>query len=121
MLVKAEEWFVRAIAAGMTRLVALSLPGSPPAETIRLTRSAWVEALWPGRVWRESRDTDRIAEAFRQLAIHEERWPAPAAFLRHLPGTPQVLALPPPKTPMPPETRAALDAWLERLRGGHDA
>ncbi|HHJ12256.1 MAG TPA: hypothetical protein ENK00_03660 [Chromatiales bacterium] len=94
----AETWFRRAIAEGLTRLTALSLPGTPPAETIKLTREAWVEALWEGRAWVET-DAERIAAGFRSLSRRIDRWPAPKALLDHLPPRPASLRLPHKPTP----------------------
>jgi len=89
------QWFRRAIAEGLTRLVALSLSNTPPAETIQLTREAWVEILWDGRTWAEP-DAERIAAAFRSIARRADRWPAPRQLTDHLPARPAPRALPKP-------------------------
>lgn len=110
----AEAWFRRAIAEGLTRLVALSLPGTPPAETIKLTREAWIEALWEGRAWVES-DAGRIAGAFRAMARRIDRWPAPRVLLESLPARPQPRGLPQPG-PTPEQRQRALAMIAELHR-----
>ncbi|HXF66225.1 MAG TPA: hypothetical protein VNK67_05935 [Burkholderiales bacterium] len=113
--VPTPAWFRQAIAQGLVRLVALSLPGTPPAETIELTREAWIEALWPTRAWDERLDAQRIAEAFRSLMLSSERWPAPVHLLRTLPPRPEPLKLPEPP-PDEESRRRILDA-LRQARG----
>lgn len=103
-------WFRAAIAQGLVRLLALSLPGTPSADTIELTREAWIEALWPTRAWDARLDESRISEAFRALMISSERWPAPAHFLRALPRRAE-----PPKLPTPPPTPEARRRMLDVL------
>lgn len=90
-----ERWFVDAIGQGLARLVALSLPNQPPAETIQLTHSAWADALWRNRSWSEA-DRARIAEGFRLLSARVDRWPAPKGFLELLPPRPEAPKLPGP-------------------------
>jgi hypothetical protein len=104
-----EPWFRSAIAQGLVRLVALSLPGTPPADTIELTREAWIEALWPTRAWDERLDALRLAEAFRALMITAERWPSPVHLLRALPPRPEPRRLPAPE-PDASTRRRILDA-----------
>ena len=106
----AEAWFRRAVAEGLTRLVALSLPGTPPAETIKLTREAWIEALWEGRAWNEA-DASRIAAGFRALARRVDRWPVPRMLLEHMPSRPE-----PPKLPAPGPTAEQREHAQRRLR-----
>jgi len=93
----APPWFRQAIGRGMQQLVCLSLPGQPPAETIALTKEAWINTIWPARAWHES-EADRLMEAFRLLARRTERWPAPRAIIDHLPPPRHVRALPKPRT-----------------------
>jgi hypothetical protein len=112
----AEPWFRAAIAQGLVRLVALSLPGTPPADTIELTREAWIEALWPLRAWDERLDRERIASAFRALMGTCERWPAPAALMRALPPRHE-----PPKLPEPPPSEAARRRIRELLAQAREA
>lgn len=111
------QWFRRALAEGLTRLVALSLPGTPPAETIKLTREAWVESLWDGRAWDET-DAERIAAAFRAIARRADRWPAPRHLVEHLPARPAPRALPKPKpnAEQREKVRAQIDKLNKKLR-----
>jgi hypothetical protein len=115
------QWFRASIAQGLVRLVALSLPGTPPADTIELTREAWIEALWPTRAWDADLDAPRIAAAFRTLMITCERWPAPVALLRALPARPHAPALPPPPASAEQRRRAGqiLAAVADVLRKRH--
>lgn len=112
------QWFRSSIAHGLVRLVALSLPGTPPADTIELTREAWIDALWPTHAWNADLDAPRLAAAFRTLAITCERWPAPVALLRALPVRPQPPALPQPAPSEEQRRRSArmLAALAEAIR-----
>ena len=115
MTAPAHPWLLSAIADGLQRLVALSLPGQPPAETIALTAAAWCEALSATPIdWDEAQDSPRLRAAFAALLPQVERWPAPAQLLRLLPARPALRALPPPR--INPERRADLRESLERLR-----
>jgi hypothetical protein len=79
---------------GITRLLCLSLEGQPAAEVIQGTVSSWADAIWPGKVWLEDRDTPRIRESFRVLARTCRRWPTPSQFLEAYPrGESPVLKL----------------------------
>lgn len=80
----APDWFRRAIGEGLMRLYALSLPGYPAAETVKLTKAAWCDALWSARRWTPE-DQGRLGVAFARLAATAERWPPPRALLAHLP------------------------------------
>jgi hypothetical protein len=94
---KAAHWFAVAIANGIQRLMVLNLENTPAARTVELTTSTWIDTLWKTRAWDAALDETRISEAFRQLALSSERWPAPVHFLRRLPGRPQPLKLTAPK------------------------
>lgn len=107
------EWFRREIIEGLARLVALSLPGAPPADTIKLTRESWVESLWPGRDWAEHQDAARLRLAFRALCANAERWPAPTHLLRHLPARAQPRSLP---APVDPAQKQALREAVAQLK-----
>lgn len=109
----APGWFRAAIAQGLVRLVALSLPGTPPADTIALTREAWIEALWKSQSWTEG-DAARIEEGFALLSARVERWPAPAQLLAALPPRALPRALPEP--PPDPETRRRIAQMISALR-----
>ncbi|MCB1950155.1 hypothetical protein [Nitrosomonas sp.] len=91
-----ESWFRNAIVSGIQQLLSLSLDGTPPSKTITLTASTWIEVLWPTRRWDAELDETRIAEAFRQLMIRCDRWPAPRQLLLVLPSRPERLKLTPP-------------------------
>lgn len=110
----APAWFRTAISQGLVRLVALALPGTPPADTIELTREAWIEALWPEIGWAEHLDRERIERGFLSLAASVERWPAPAQLLRAMPARPQQPALPTP--PLDAEQRRRARRIIARLR-----
>lgn len=107
-----EQWFRRALAHGMAQLVALSLPGTPPHETIALTRESWADALWHGKAWDAVQDPPRIAQAFRTLALSCERWPTPVQFLRALPERAPQQLLAAPVTPPSAEQRAKIAELL---------
>ena len=81
---QAPQWFRNEIASGLQRLLALHLPGRPPAETITLTNQAWIDSLWPTRRWIPE-DTQRLHRAYISLSSQIERWPAPRQLLAHLP------------------------------------
>jgi hypothetical protein len=80
-----EQWFINIIHKGLTSILPLRLEGTPPEDTVGATSSIWSRALWKGRVWNKDADSQRIGEAFRQLAISCSRWPSPSAFLELLP------------------------------------
>lgn len=109
-----QAWFERRIRRGLAALLTLRLEGHPPADVIDATARVWAQALWPGRAWDEAIDAARIGEAFRQIALHETRWPTPAVFVRMLPLRPE-----PPKLMPPPPTAEQLQrvrALLEQAR-----
>lgn len=76
------DWFRAAVGEGLQRLIALSLPGCPPSETIKLTAQAWAEALWSKPIkWDENLDSQRLKEAFISAGRQCDRWPAPKQVL----------------------------------------
>lgn len=91
-----QPWFSRAIRRGLAALMTLRMEAHPPADTVEATAKVWVQALWPGRAWDEEIDAARIGEAWRQIALHETRWPTPAVFMRYLPSRVPHKSLPPP-------------------------
>lgn len=99
-------WFEKRIRRGLAALVTLRLDSHPPADTVEATAKVWGQSLWPGRDWDETRDAARIGEAFRQIALHETRWPAPATFLRHLPARAPQASLPAPAATAEDKARA---------------
>lgn len=110
-----EQWFVRRIRRGLAALIALRLDGHPPADVVDATAQVWCAALWPHCRWDADKDDARIAEAFRQLALHSERWPSIAAFLRVLPPRvePTYPSLPPPQ--LSDEELAAHRAYIQQI------
>jgi hypothetical protein len=105
------EWMLREVADGLQRLVALAIPGQPPAETIALTAAAWCEALEASSIaWDEHLDAPRLRMSFRALMRDCERWPQPAHLLRALPARPELIKLPPP--PMTAEQKQRARAML---------
>ncbi|MFZ5466613.1 MAG: hypothetical protein ACOZAI_05060 [Pseudomonadota bacterium] len=113
----APAWFRQSIGRGLQQLVCLSLPGQPPAETIALTKEAWINTLWTARRWQET-ELERLMEAFRLLARRCDRWPAPRAILDHLPPPRAVRALPKPRTEaMRQAGLQALQDLRNKLRG----
>lgn len=124
MVGNAQPWFTRAITEGMQMLVTLSLPGTPPAETISLTADVWIQTLWSGSaVWEEATDVCRLRAAFLSVARSIERWPAPRLVIDHLPARPERPKLG--KPPVSPEQAARnykrlhkmLRPFLEKTRG----
>lgn len=113
----APPWFNNALADGLTMLVALSLPGTPPAETIALTLQAWVGALWTRKKWREEEDLKRLHRGFVELAGTCTRWPSPQQLVDALPPRePPVPQLPAPD--LEPEQLAARRAQIDALIAG---
>jgi hypothetical protein len=118
------SWFNNTLADGLTMLVALALPGTPPAETIALTLNVWVNALWPRQAWTED-DSQRLQAAFVYLAGTCDRWPTPRQLVQALPARPEVRQLEGPR--LSPEKMAAnkqraldlLQAAREALLAGH--
>ena len=123
MAAQPEAWFERRIRRGLAALMTLRMEAHPPADTVEATAKVWAQALWPGRAWDESSDAERIGEAWRQIALHETRWPTPAVFLRYLPArAPQAALPPPPPTAEDKERARAILAGIARmLRGDKDA
>lgn len=94
------DWLRAEVASGLQRLVALALPGQPPAETIALTAGAWCDVLaGMNVVWEQQQDAPRLRAAFEVLAMQVERWPAPTHYLRLMPPRVSPPELPWPKTP----------------------
>jgi hypothetical protein len=113
-----EPWLVAAVAAGLQRLVLLRLDGAPAADAIEGCALAWADALAARALWIEERDEHRLREAFRQLAAHATRWPAPAHLLEHLPPAraPQALPRPAPTRDEIERARAAIAHIRSMLR-----
>lgn len=108
-------WLVAEVAEGVQRLLVLRLEGCPSADTVQAVALAWADAIWirAGR-WTPEQDAPRLRQAFRALAAHATRWPAPAQLWEHLPSRPEPprLERPPPT----PEQRARVREMLQSLR-----
>lgn len=108
-------WLVAEVAEGVQRLLVLRLEGCPSADTVQAVALAWADALWlrAGR-WSAQEDAPRLRQAFRALAAHATRWPAPADLWEHLPPRPEPprLELPPPT----PQERERIRAMLQQAR-----
>lgn len=110
----APGWLVAEVAEGLQRLLVLRLEGTPPADAIDGVVLAWCDALLVrGGHWDEAHDAPRIRQAYRSLAAHATRWPAPANLWEHLPSRPQPKPLPPPE--MDESKRAEVKVMLAEL------
>ncbi len=89
-----DKWLAKEVAAGIQKLMTLSLEGQPASELLRGTVLAWCEALETGRTLDRDIDTPRIRAAFSALVRDSRRWPAPRHFLDALPARPSLPALP---------------------------
>ena len=95
-------WFSTAMANGLQRLLVLSLPGTPPSDTIKLTLSVWCDTIWPLTNWNDD-DLPRIEAAFKLMCRSCERWPTPKTFIDCLPKREEKLKLDAPR--LTPEQR----------------
>lgn len=77
---------------------------------------AWHEAITAGRQWDQTRDTQRIREAFVTLARIRRQWPAPADFLEAMPRVRVELKALPRVTPDPARAVAAIEEARRVLR-----
>lgn len=110
-MIDAPGWMLYEVAEGLQRLVVLRLEGAPAADAIGGVAMAWCDALLVrGLHWDEALDRPRIRQAFRELAAHVTRWPAPAQLWMYLPERRLPQPLPPP--PMSQEQRAKVRAML---------
>lgn len=113
----APAWFSNCVIECVQLLVVLSLPNTPPAETVTATALSWVDVLWhAGPRWDAATDERRLRAAVRALAGRAERWPAPRALLQHLPPRPEAPKLPEPPLNPNPEALAQLRALSAGLR-----
>ena len=79
-------------------MIALSLPGTPAAETVEGTARAWADAFWHApKAWDRDLDAPRIVSAFRGIGHRLERFPTPKAILEAMPPRPPQPALPEPE------------------------
>lgn len=111
----APGWLVAEVAEGIQRLLVLRLEGCPPADAVEAMALAWADAIWlrAGR-WTAEQDCSRLREAFRRLAAHAARWPAPTEIWQHLPARPEPQKLPAP--PMDESQKARVQHMLDALR-----
>ena len=92
------QWMLFEVAEGLQRMIALSLPGTPAAETVGGTARAWADAFWfAPKAWDQDLDAPRIAAAFRMIGHCLERFPSPKAILEAMPSRPPQPALPEPE------------------------
>lgn len=114
------NWFGDAITAGLQRLVALRLPGTPSAEMIGATAKVWIAALVSRPIaWEEQRDLPRIQQAFLTLTATMDRWPSPSDFMAAFPRSEPLTVnrLPKPQSrSYPPGVREFLDKFLSKGR-----
>lgn len=92
-----DKWLENEISAGLAGLAVLQIRNAPSAQNMPACITAWCHALTFNRHWHaDAEDAERIRAAFRQLAVTNEWWPAPAEFLRVLPARKPAPALPAP-------------------------
>ena len=105
-----DPWFSAVIAAGLQRLAAMHLVGTPTDAGLDLACAVWIDTLWYRRAWHQDPDATRLRRAFLALAGAARRWPTPADLLDHLPANPQ-----PPALPAPPRGRTGA-AHLQAMK-----
>ena len=91
-----DPWFSAVIAAGLQRLAAMHLVGTPTDAGLDLACAVWIDTLWYRRAWHQDPDAARISRAFADLAASARRWPGPVDLIDHLPAKLQPRALPAP-------------------------
>ncbi|MCI1193397.1 hypothetical protein MOJ79_16305 [Calidifontimicrobium sp. SYSU G02091] len=108
-------WLVAEVAEGIQRLLVLRLEGCPPADAVEAVALAWADAIvMRGGLWDEALDAPRLRAAFRHLAAHVTRWPAPSELWQHMPARPQPPAL---DRPAPaPQDKERILALLQQAR-----
>ncbi|WP_162910159.1 hypothetical protein [Azohydromonas sediminis] len=108
-------WLVAEVADGIQRLLVLRLEGCPPADAVEAVAIAWADAIvMRGGLWDEALDAPRLRAAFRALAAHVTRWPAPAELWQHMPARPKPPAL---ERPAPaPHDKERILALLQQAR-----
>ena len=111
----APGWLVAEVAEGVQRLLVMRLEGCPSVDTVQAVALAWADAIWlrAGR-WTAEHDAPRLRQAFRALAAHATRWPAPADVWQYLSSRPEPLRLNPP--PPTPQERERIRAMLQQVR-----
>lgn len=113
-------WLNNLVIEGLQLLLVLRLQNAPAADAVVATATAWQLVLWHcGITWCEDTDTPRVRAAFRGLAKHADRWPAPAHLLRELPPRKLVAGLLAPPQGAPAEQAqqlATVKAFTQQLR-----
>lgn len=108
------DWFHDSVISGVQLLHVLSLPGTPAAETVALTATVWIRALYSTPVnWSQEHDAPRLEAAFVELARTAERWPGPREVLARMPRR---VSPPVPQLPEPIATAEEVAARRARLR-----
>jgi hypothetical protein len=79
-----NDWLLREIETGITKLLCLGLDGQPAAELIEGTIGVWYEAITAGRALAVE-DAPRIRAGFATVVTRSRRWPSPAEFLEAMP------------------------------------
>lgn len=111
----APGWLVAVVAEGIQRLLVLRLEGCPAADAVEAVALAWADTFMVrGGRWEETLDAPRIREAFRHLAAHATRWPAPAELWQYMPARPAPPLLEPPAPSQ--EERARIAQMIGQLK-----
>jgi hypothetical protein len=77
------------VAEGLQMLLCLRLPGGPAAETMVPLLRTWMLLLTTGSSWQESRDAERLRQAFVIAGRELDHWPSVADFRKQIPPVPQ--------------------------------
>lgn len=117
-IVPYDQWMLNVVVDGLQQLVLLSLPSSPPSDTITFTAKAWCEAFMEvSKEWDEDLDTRRFIKGFAKLKPAVKHWPTPEQFLTIMPGRPKPKALPPRRpADLTPEERELNLGWLAKIK-----
>jgi hypothetical protein len=78
-------WLGDIVLDGLSALLALRLPGTPPEDAIEATAQVWIKAICYGVTWQEEPDGAALRHGFALLAREMDRWPAPRAYLDRVP------------------------------------
>lgn len=93
-----DKWLENEISAGLAWLAVLQIRNAPSAQNMPACITAWCHALTFNRQWiADAEDSERVRNAFRQLAVICEWWPTPAEFLRVMGNRKPAPALPAPR------------------------
>lgn len=115
------DWLAKAVMAGLQRLLALRLRGSPATDMLAGTAKAWLAAIVSRPIaWDEQRDLPRIQRAFIDLSATVDQWPSPKQLMDAMPKSEPIDSrrLPPPRSSsMPPHVRE----WINNFVKAHRA